>query len=696
MPDPGLTGREPLLDYLIPELTGLRLGTGKRITEKFPRGADVPVILLAGPRGIGKSAILDDLAHYAKHVPFARLDLADFARPELAVPSPLVTVLFRLTKRLAGPVDGQARLHCWRLNLGLAAVSAESLPPPRDEVAWNRSVELIKQAVGADDSAPPDWVTDYLPDVLSASPQDRRAALIKVAVAIIAGHLGSIRRIRHYPAVQAALRWYARRYPEADDGPDALVSLGERFNSGGNQRVQAEDELLEAFLADLRAAFFTALRAPNRIVRPLVLLENADCQLGVRLLKTLLVQRHRAAGEKMSPDPLVVVGAVHDITGFAEADNCDLDAVRYHAWRRGSEPASGAWTINLTPLSLYHVGGLFRGISATAIDPDLGYVAYRMTQGSPVGASELVGAVRREADRPDRDPGDRRITGSDLLTLRAADGDDDVLTALLRRLIPDAQARGGLVALALAEDADEADVIAEKCVGTNALWLTGLCKRVLRDQGWAEGDGFIGKPFLRTLLLAECRRSGTTLLSDSGDFVTTEQTWEKMATTLRDHYQATTPRGALRRRYHELTLASDLAPSAEAASAEAAAAGLRDAFKGTAAGEWLATVGTLGQAPYFGSLPHLRDVTLRHPAPGQDQLFLVVRRLLLTTWYLSDPRVAPDQELIGLLRHDLGALEEWRPGDGSVFGQARTAWPEAFGDGHCPVPRTWTGKGLNV
>jgi hypothetical protein len=690
-------GREPLLDHLIPELTGLRLDSSKRPHHQFPRGADIPVILLAGPRGMGKSAVLDVVTRgYVRRLPLARIDLAD---PELAVPSPVTAVLFRFTQRLAGRVHGQGRLHCLRLNLGLAAVTAKSLPTPRDKSAWDRAVRLLRLAWAADAEDPaasapplPEWVNG-LPDILTGSPQDRRAAMIKAAFGIIAVYLGKLRLSQFSPTGRAGLRWYADRFPEANDGLDALVTLGECFKAGGQQRRQAEDTLLEAFLADIRAAFFAGPRARNRVVRPVVLLDHADTELGERLLKTLLVRRHRAAYERATPDPLVIIGAVQDITRFAEADICGLDDLRQHSWRRGSEPASGALIIDLGPLELDDVGALFRRIRPDGIDPDLPYVVYRITQGNPLGASELARAVRREARRGERDPG-RPVTATELLTL-AADGDvGDVLTSLLRQLIPDAQARGGLVALSLAEDAEEAALIA-KAATADATGLISACEHVLRDEGWADGDGFVGSPFLRTLLLAECHRSGTRLLRDSSLDPTAELGWDVIARGLRDHYRpdpapdAIAARRRVRWIYHELTLSG-----APAQTAGAAAVRLLRGFTVSTASEWLATVGTLGQAPYFGPLGHLRNAALCRAEPGQDQMYLVVRRLLLATWYLFDPRTGPDEELIGVLCHDLRALERLRPGDGTVFRQASATWPHAFRDGQWRVPRTWTGGGL--
>jgi hypothetical protein len=141
--------------------------------------------------------------------------------------------------------------------------------------------------------------------------------------------------------------------------------------------------------------------------------------------------------------------------------------------------------------------------------------------------------------------------------------------------------------------------------------------------------------------------------------------------------------------YHGLTLASDPGKAIRAVANR-----LRHCFADSIPGEWLSTVGTLGQAPWFGPLEQLRDTALHRIESRPDQLYQVVRRLLLATWYLSDPRAGPDEELLGVLRHDLGSLEQQRPGDGDAFREAQDSWLQAFQDGNWPVRKTWTGRGL--
>src|ERR1044072_8618715 len=67
-----LYGRDPLLRSLVPRLTGLTLDERSRTTREHQ--GDLPVVLVTGYHGIGRSAVLAELAaRYRDRLPLAHI-----------------------------------------------------------------------------------------------------------------------------------------------------------------------------------------------------------------------------------------------------------------------------------------------------------------------------------------------------------------------------------------------------------------------------------------------------------------------------------------------------------------------------------------------------------------------------------------------------------------------------------------------
>ncbi|WP_190136488.1 ATP-binding protein [Streptomyces longispororuber] len=72
---PRLYARDPLLHHLVPRLTGLAYAERARVPWEHAK--DLPVVLLTGRHGMGRTAVLEALErHYAGRLPLARVDTA--------------------------------------------------------------------------------------------------------------------------------------------------------------------------------------------------------------------------------------------------------------------------------------------------------------------------------------------------------------------------------------------------------------------------------------------------------------------------------------------------------------------------------------------------------------------------------------------------------------------------------------------
>ncbi|MEU2561161.1 ATP-binding protein [Streptomyces longispororuber] len=72
---PRLYARDPLLHHLVPRLTGLAYAERARVPWEHTK--DLPVVLLTGRHGMGRTAVLEALErHYAGRLPLARVDTA--------------------------------------------------------------------------------------------------------------------------------------------------------------------------------------------------------------------------------------------------------------------------------------------------------------------------------------------------------------------------------------------------------------------------------------------------------------------------------------------------------------------------------------------------------------------------------------------------------------------------------------------
>ncbi|HEX2130341.1 MAG TPA: hypothetical protein VHH15_02195 [Actinophytocola sp.] len=138
---------------------------------------------------------------------------------------------------------------------------------------------------------------------------------------------------RHAPGRQLALgtfqTWYGHRDLGLHGDPiDVLIELNQWAADPADEydRQRIDELLLAAFLADLRSEFARGRRADERSLNAVVLLDNADTELGRRFLGQLVhARRQRAVGEPGDADPLTVVATSR---GLLLSEVPDADRMR--------------------------------------------------------------------------------------------------------------------------------------------------------------------------------------------------------------------------------------------------------------------------------------------------------------------------------------------------------------------------------
>ncbi|MEU6128094.1 ATP-binding protein [Saccharopolyspora sp. NPDC047091] len=254
-------------------------------------GRPQPVLLFTGPRGSGKSAFLDALAHrlHDNEVPYARLDctalgttcatLAHIAA-ELNAHSHVPIALPRF---IAGQVVAAQQLDAAP---GLARGQATSA------LALHRRADPLRALLG-----------ELLPH---AEPRGRRLA---------DGVLRGLASWRHGRRAVLDADWFGHQDRELGrDALDVLVELNRRAATPLNQDDARETaELLwAALLADLRAEFDRGTWNAQRRFNYLLLLDDVDSPASKPLLDALVqTRRQHAAHQPGDDDPLTVVAASH-------------------------------------------------------------------------------------------------------------------------------------------------------------------------------------------------------------------------------------------------------------------------------------------------------------------------------------------------------------------------------------------------
>ncbi|MFH8409205.1 ATP-binding protein [Streptomyces sp. NPDC018019] len=270
----------------------IRAFVGQRLVRGRGEHARHPVLLLLGPRGSGKTALTGRLENWGRSAPMAALDLAAL---DDGVHHP-VDVLARIAFQLNARRRDFPPLALPSFAVLLMALSAEADPESRD-AALGQMREALRTGRAEDHSLA---VLREL--VTSVGVPMGLPGWSAAVVPLIQGW----QRARVWWGVHRRLGRVPRGGGNRPQVPaDALVDLNHHFRHGtAAQRERAESVLLQAFLADLQGAYTKHGGDRARTLRCLVLLDNADSELGDAFLQALTEAR-AAAPEQ--PDPLVVV-----------------------------------------------------------------------------------------------------------------------------------------------------------------------------------------------------------------------------------------------------------------------------------------------------------------------------------------------------------------------------------------------------
>ncbi|KOG28511.1 hypothetical protein [Streptomyces resistomycificus] len=675
-----LHGRGALFDTdpagLVPRLVGLRPHQHRATPVEHPR--ELPYVLLAGGRGLGKSAVLGELRDaYKGHTPVALIDCEDvqFAGPSGGRPaeawSPVSQALLVVAEQLAEPVTGAGRITFPRLMSGLVAVAAGGWGDA-DSERVRREVEriLLLNEGGS-------WIAGFAGRMAGRVTANVVAAVSgtgPLVASAIEATLESFSDSFVNRRQQRASAWW-HDYPNAGrDARRGLILLSGHFRAGGASREHAERYLVRALLADLNDAYAGVLPRMQRLGRPVVLVDNAQTAPGPGLADAVL--RDRAEGVA---DQVVFVSGLRG-TGHPALRSAVrrtlAEVARRSDWTPDpAAPSSRVLLVTLPPLSpddtLHLVGA---ACADTPLPPQLPYATYRLTRGNPLGIVLLAESAAQNL------PGAASL--GELLTadVRLHDDRDGraAYLELLDRLVP-SDRLDELTVLAASHDHDSARALAEALLPDD---FGPADVRALETRLLAEGlpqvpGRFVGDSFVRTLLLLRLHHRD----ADHGQ-------WRRAHETLIRHYAPLTadddPSRARYRLHHELAVDG----------AESAVAYLRDTFPTLDIRVWLRSLRFIASAPYF----HAHDEE-GHDFAGRDDrraavalgrtdaqygvpegvdpvLHLRVRRLLHAVWQLTDPLALPDPKVCDRLRFELEQLSNLRPAGNALLWRASRDWPE--------------------
>lgn len=718
---PLLYGRGPLVGSLIPSLTGLAYDERARRKREF--GDDVPVVLLTGQHGLGRSAVLDALArHYHKRLPLAHVRAVVPGAPAAAPAPPaqtggvpaapaadFVQVLERIVCALA-PGLGPFPV----LLPGLFAVSGWSLGDAdgRDAVCARHARLLIASGLltGGERDVARQWSEQVGASVAGeavAASAGTEAAGTEAAGTEAADDDGSLpvtaailRELQSLRALAAARTWYGRRHTTPADAtgkPDPLLELGRRFHRGGDYRRAVENTLMAAFLEEVAAAH-GLLRHLNREPWPLILLDEAQAPAGQRFLQLLL--QHRAIVQRPHRDRITVVatrlGDVPDEEApqAVRRELADLlppmgGARRKQAaaiWQRtGHDPSAGLLVVPLTPLSRDDVLSMLDRASARLLHPHLASALHSLTGGHPAASTVLCDAVVHAARH------NRTVAPRDLLDLHTPQG-RPVTQVLLEDLLPDRRQRDRLLVLCLARDSETAEALAEdlRLDGPEQLPANAAAQYLVERQ-WQRSvptkGPLVESRLLQALLVHEARR--TSPPSDD------PHSWHEIHRFLhRYHVQrsATGEADALRHNLAAGNAARVVEMLADEFGAEEAVQSVEHWLKclrhcATAPTPPPENAGALANTPgeSGGWTDRRVEIALGEHAARFAQLDEAgrsINRLLHALWYLSEPyadaAIDPDAEILcQAVGDELGYLSRRHHTWYAALGRAARDWPVA-------------------
>jgi len=430
------------------------------------RNQRFPILVVEGFRGAGKTALLSALVDLLdQRVPHARLDFE--TNRHASVPQVLSAVAFDLSRKC--PRYGALRFP--RFIVGQLVMRLE-LDLTDHSQACQQVVDALKRQRGFDTVR--EVLVDTAGSVLKTMggstgvPIEPPARLLDFTLKWMTARAPARRVV-----LGSFQNWYGHRDLGLRNDPiDVLIDLNRwaRGSEDEDNRQRIDELLWAAFLADLRAEFGQGMRADQRSLNCVVLLDNADTELGRRFLNQLVwARRQRAAGEQDDADPLTVVATSRGAL-LTDTRNARQALGASGSPRPGQLPQITDWSrswwlqYQLPDLTEDEVG---RAVADMALawgdNQRLTRVVYRLTGGHPASTRSVLDTIAElpskkwlepEAILSQSEPGARSQqppTVEDQMLARLL---VDISDAAFRDLVTCAAAREREQALALAGQDD--------------------------------------------------------------------------------------------------------------------------------------------------------------------------------------------------------------------------------------------------
>ena len=573
----------------------------ERLGPSHTDGERPPILLIFGPRGIGKTTLLRELDEdFAQRTPRALVECS--SREAGDIRQLLIQIKFELGRHC----PGIGRLRFRRLEIGLAATRERIAFDGNPRHAVRRLLDLILEEISThpDDVgvAVGNWVDRGTLSMVPVRLRRLATAFLATVSRLLSRRL-LLRLLRRY------LNWYGHRDQQHKDDPiDVLASLN-RSASSQAIAAQRDERLIEAFLADVRDLFGRGRLARSTWFNCVLLVDDIDTDLGQRLLRYLQQLRLDLRIAGAAAEPLLVIGTSRrPFPG---------DNLEQHRLPEFTEPET-SWLTEPVP-----------GAKRIPGDADHRFhkLLHRFTGGYPAAAAFLTETAYNHP---------YAVSGGlgPLLTMRLDDGmivEDRLLADLTAALLgqpgqppfPDS-ALDSLVSCALALTQGEADLLAREYSTSFAVTPVLLAASGL----WNEDEQTSAHKLLTRLLL---RRLAA---RDSG-----QPSWETVCGRLRD------------RRRDAGDLAGELYYTLAAGELDTVTRRLSEHLSGQGLEQsWLSHVTFVTMAPRAAqdqstSLPYQQQIELaRSVADDATSQFGNVAQLVAGLWLDEDPCTPPDRE----------------------------------------------------
>ncbi|MCS7475468.1 hypothetical protein ACFFQW_15270 [Umezawaea endophytica] len=630
-------------------LPGVRGISYSLVDRLVPRSADggrrLPVVAALGPRGSGKTALLNEIGkRCVNRVPWALLDFEELGD---ARPSKILTELAFDLSREVTQFGRLAFPRLWLCALVLAGnVNTGNRPKALAELnevmRADRPLELHREQVldlarlAGETGGLPGWAP--------------------TATSTLLNGLNWVSRRR-------MLRLIRRLSSDFDgDARDLLVDLNKKDRGSSADRAAVDATVFDAFLADLDQAFSGPLRRMRRTANCVLLLDNAHTREGKSFLAGLLAARERFGGDD---DHAVVITTSRTWNAGWNGSwrRPGTDAVGDRETSPPRDPAEvevdsrtrtdwGDWYLVL--LGRLAAADTEEVVTRRGAVMPKGF-AHRLTHGRPGALHDLVDAVSQQDVPPTGNalravlslPGDEE-SGKSLAELALGKVGRDLSDRQVRDLVTASAGRG------IEFIADPVVLRSDLPDGGGSLYTflaTNFLLTVEHDED--ENPRSALDPWLRKLLLH--------VLAERAD--DDPLGWNAVNLRCRDHHEALG--NVAEARYHDLAvgdvgavvthLAAPFVDPAKVLDQATALTWLRDLDLITSAPNRLArAVDPLGQ---------VEDLVRDLPA---DSPTLVLSRLVIALWLTSDPLGDPEGVLRGRVEHGYSHLAQQR-GQGSIL-----------------------------